>query len=90
MAWILYKRNLTFYSWNSITAIIVLCSPNKPLQNLLQSFDTYVTEGQRIHYNFVKPHLSLGGQTPTLAAGIKGNDKWLSMIKNAKKNGGKI
>ena len=54
---------------------------------------TPLAEGQRIHYDFVKPHIALGGQTPALAAGlaeIKGNDKWLSMIKNAKKNGGKI
>jgi hypothetical protein len=51
---------------------------------------TPLAEGQRIHYNFVKPHLSLGGQTPGLTARIKGNDKWLSMIKNTKKNGGKI
>jgi len=48
---------------------------------------------QRIHYNFVKPHIALWGQTPALAAGlaeIKENDKWLSMIKNAKKNGRKV
>lgn len=32
---------------------------------------TPLAEGQLIYYNLVKPHLSLGGQTPALAAGIK-------------------
>ena len=30
-----------------------------------------ITEGQRIDYNFVKPHMGLEGKTPADASGIK-------------------
>ena len=49
---------------------------------------TPIAEGQRIHYNFVKPHIGLEGKTPAeisgvdvkgwkrlLEAAIKGRDK---------------
>ena len=44
---------------------------------------TPLAEGARIHYNFVKPHMALDGQTPAEAAGIRieGKDKWLSLLK---------
>jgi transposase-like protein len=44
-----------------------------------------IAEGQRIHYNFVKPHAALEGQTPAERAGvgIEGRDKWLSLLKAA-------
>ena len=32
---------------------------------------TALAEGNRIQYNFVKPHMALGGQTPAQAAGLK-------------------
>ena len=37
------------------------------------------------HYNFVRPHMGLGGRTPAEAAGIKitGHDKWMTIIGNA-------
>jgi len=44
---------------------------------------TQLAEGQRIHYNFVKPHQALDGQTPAQVAGIgiqEGN-KWLTLLK---------
>lgn len=46
---------------------------------------TPLAEGQRIHYNFVKPHLALEGQTPAIAAGleIKGRNKWKSLIQES-------
>jgi transposase-like protein len=42
-----------------------------------------IAEGQRIHYNFVKPHMALAGQTPAERAGIgvDGENKWLSLLK---------
>ena len=42
-----------------------------------------IAEGQRIHYNFVKPHMALDGQTPAERAGVgvEGQDKWLSLLK---------
>jgi len=44
---------------------------------------TPLAEGQRIHYNFVKPHEALEGQTPAEVAGIgvqEGNE-WLALLK---------
>lgn len=48
---------------------------------------TPLAEGQRIHYNFVKPHLALEGQTPAQMAGmeIKGRNKWARLLENASK-----
>lgn len=53
-----------------------------------KSMKTPIAEGQRIHYNFVKPHEALQGQTPAEAAGIKveGENRWLTLIQNAAKN----
>jgi transposase-like protein len=50
-----------------------------------KSMKTPLAEGQRIHYNFVKPHAALEGQTPAERAGIEvnGEDKWLALLKNA-------
>lgn len=50
-----------------------------------KSMNTPIAEGQRLHYNFVKPHMALDGQTPAERAGIgiEGKDKWLSLLKSA-------
>jgi transposase InsO family protein len=50
-----------------------------------KSLKTKVAEGQRIHYNFVRPHQALEGQTPAERAGIgvDGQDKWLSLLEGA-------
>lgn len=39
----------------------------------------------QIYHNYVRPHMSLDGQTPADKAGImiKGNNKWLTLIQNA-------
>ena len=50
---------------------------------------TPIAEGQRIHYNYVKPHMALEGKTPAEASGIKLEEmknKWLTLIQNASKN----
>ena len=46
-----------------------------------------IEEGQRIYYNFVKPHETLEEKTPAEKCGIKieDNDKWMTIIQNAKK-----
>jgi putative transposase len=47
---------------------------------------TPIAEGQRIHYNFVKPHMALKGETPAKKAGvdvIKGKNKWMDLLKLA-------
>jgi hypothetical protein len=40
-----------------------------------RTFKTPIAEGQQIHYNFVKPHLALGNQTPAQVAGIRVEDE---------------
>ena len=47
-----------------------------------------IAEGQRIYYNFVKPHQTLDGQIPAEMVGFKnkGKDKWLELIQNTKQN----
>jgi transposase-like protein len=50
-----------------------------------KTMNTPIAEGQRIHYNFVKPHMALEGQTPADRAGvgIEGENKWLAMLQSA-------
>ena len=45
-----------------------------------------ISEGQRIYYNFIKPHQALEGKTPAEKVGIKTNNKnkFMEMLKNAK------
>jgi len=42
--------------------------------------------GYQIYHNYLRPHMALGGKTPADLAGIevKGKDKWLTIIQNAK------
>jgi transposase-like protein len=42
-----------------------------------KSFETQIAEGQRIHYNFVRPHQALEGMTPAQRAGIGNQSTWL-------------
>jgi transposase-like protein len=50
-----------------------------------KSVKTPLAEGQRIQYNFVKPHMALEGQTPAQAAnvGVNAKNKWLAMLTEA-------
>jgi transposase-like protein len=54
-----------------------------------KSKKSQIAEGQRIHYNFVKPHQALGGQTPAQDAGlqIKG---WKELLEVALQNGKEV
>jgi len=51
----------------------------------LKTEETPIVEGHRLFYNFVKPHESLDGKTPSEMAGIEieGNNKWLSLMKTS-------
>ncbi|MGI0080779.1 MAG: IS6 family transposase, partial [Nitrososphaerales archaeon] len=44
-----------------------------------KSFESQIAEGQRIHYNFIKPHEALEGMTPAQRAGIPIENKWLEL-----------
>ena len=50
-----------------------------------KSMKTSLAEGQRIHYNFVKPHMALEGQTPAQSAqvGSERKDTWASLLRSA-------
>jgi putative transposase len=50
---------------------------------------TPIAEGQRIHYNFVKPHMAFEGKTPAEATGIKieGENKWRELVLKATERG---
>ncbi len=52
----------------------------------LKREDSPLIEGMRIYHNYVRPHMGLDGKTPINLAGIQveGNDKWLTLIQNAK------
>ncbi len=53
-----------------------------------KSIKTPLAEGARIHYNFVKPHSALEGQTPAQVAGVgvEGKNKWMELLKGGLKN----
>jgi transposase-like protein len=48
-----------------------------------KSMESQIAEGQRIHYNFVKPHQALEGMTPAQRAGIPIENKWLELLKKS-------
>lgn len=50
-----------------------------------KSYDSKIAEGQRLHYNFVRPHSALEGQTPAEMAGvgIEGENKMLGLLRKA-------
>ncbi len=50
-----------------------------------KSMETPLAEGQRPHYNFVKPHMSLEGMTPAQRAGIQ-TKGWSELLEQALKN----
>lgn len=51
----------------------------------LKKIDTPILKGYEIYHNFVRPHASLEGKTPSEKAGIeiKGDNKWLTLIQSA-------
>jgi len=50
-----------------------------------------IMDGQRIYYNFIRPHMALDGKTPAQEARIDADperNKWLSLVRRAcRKNG---
>jgi transposase-like protein len=56
-----------------------------------KSMETPILTGQQIFHNFIRPHTALEGKTPAEACAIKitGEDKWKTLIQNAKVNEGK-
>jgi hypothetical protein len=52
------------------------------VQRAWKKHTTPLAEGQRIQYNFVKPHMALEGETPAKKAGIefKAKNKWRHLL----------
>jgi len=51
--------------------------------------DTPIVDGYRLYYNFIRPHMALGGNTPAEIAGIDlnlGQNKWLGLLRQALAN----
>jgi len=50
--------------------------------------DSMIFDGLQIYHNYIRPHMGLNNNTPADRAGIKikGNNKWLTLIQNAKSN----
>lgn len=48
-----------------------------------------ILTGYQLFHNYIRPYMSLNGQTPADKAGIKiqGKDKWLTLIQNSVVNG---
>jgi len=51
----------------------------------LKREDSPILDGHQIFHNYMRPHMALGGQTPSDCAGIKvkGDNRWLTLIQNA-------
>ncbi len=53
----------------------------------LKRADSPILAGYRLYHNYVRPHEALEGKTPAEKAGIeiKGTDKWMTIIQNARR-----
>ena len=54
----------------------------------LERKDSPILTGYQLFHNYIRPHKALDYKTPAEVAGIQviGNDKWLTLIQNAKAN----
>jgi transposase-like protein/predicted nucleic acid-binding Zn finger protein len=55
----------------------------------LKRADSPILKGYQLYHNFIRPHEALNGDTPADRVGIKveGENKWLTIIQNASKEG---
>ena len=51
----------------------------------IKKADSVVFDGYQMYHNYLRPHMSLEGKTPSEACGIeiKGDNKWITLIQNA-------
>jgi putative transposase len=52
----------------------------------IKKCDSPILKGYQIYHNYIREHEGLNGKTPAEKCGIKieGNDKWMTIIQNAK------
>ena len=50
--------------------------------------DSVIFDGYQLYHNYIRPHMGLKGKTPAEACGIeiKGENKWVTLIQNAKRS----
>jgi putative transposase len=55
----------------------------------LKKADTPILKGYQIYHNYMRPHEGLDGKTPAEVCGIsiEGENKWVTLIQNASKQG---
>jgi hypothetical protein len=55
----------------------------------LKKEDSPILKGMQLFHNFIWPQMGLEGSTPAKKAGItvEGENKWLTLIQNAKRSG---
>lgn len=48
--------------------------------------DSVMFDGHQMYHNYLRPHMSLDGKTPSEVCGIKieGDNKWMTLIQNAR------
>lgn len=53
----------------------------------IKKTDSIVFNGYQMYHNYLRPHMSLDGKTPSEACGvtIEGDNKWMTVIQNASK-----
>ena len=53
----------------------------------LKKYDSPILKGYQIYHNYIREHDGLNDKTPAEVSGIevKGENKWLTIIQNAKK-----
>jgi putative transposase len=53
----------------------------------LKKNDSPLVDGYQMYHNYIRPHMSLDGKTPSEMAGInvEGDNKWLTLIQNSAK-----
>ena len=51
----------------------------------LKKMDSPILSGYQLFHNYIRPHMSLDGKTPSEVCGIKieGNNKWITLIQNS-------
>jgi hypothetical protein len=81
----LYDRYTCISVYNRIERLNGTLRERVKVQRGWKEMKTPIVEGQRIQYNFVKPHQALEGQTPAKKVGIEiGNkNKWMDLLISA-------
>lgn len=53
----------------------------------LKKVESPLLSGYQIYHNYVRPHMGLDGKTPAEVCGIEiqGDNKWKTLIQNAKR-----